>query len=207
VTTPDRSRREFSHAYPQFLPDGRHFIYLARATVVENAGVYLATLDGKDRKLLLRTPLAAAYVPAAASREADHLLFLRDGTLMAQPMNGRTFEVVGEAFPLAEHVGSYLSYGAFSASTNGVLAYRSGAGASGNSQLMWFDREGKSLGAVSRTGVFTDLALSPDENAGGGIGPRSANRKPRHLAGGAAARSSTEVHVRPQPGEGSHLVA
>jgi Tol biopolymer transport system component/predicted Ser/Thr protein kinase len=163
VTTPDRSRQEVAHAYPYFLPDGRHFLYLARATVTENTGIYLATLGATDRKLLLRTIIAAIYAPAPSGHEGDQLLFLRDGTLMAQPMNARTLEMTGEAFLVAEHVGSYLSYGAFSASTNGALAYRSGAGTFGNSLVMWFDRDGKSLGAVSRTRIYTDLALSPDE--------------------------------------------
>jgi Tol biopolymer transport system component len=162
VTTPDRARQEISHSYPSFLPDGRHFLYLARSAVGDNAGIYLAKLGASDRKLLLRTTLAAAYVPDPAGREEDHLLFVRDGALMAHRINASTFELTGEAFPVAEHVGSYLSYPTFSASTNGVLAYRSGAGASGSTQLMWFDREGKALGTAGPAGSYTDLALSPD---------------------------------------------
>jgi Tol biopolymer transport system component len=165
VTTPDPSQRESSHAYPQFLPDGRHFIYLARSTIAGNEGIYLGTLAGKDRKLLLRAPATAAlYASASASHEKDYLLFLRDGALMAKPMNGRSFELAGDAFPVAERVGSYLSGGYFSASDNGVLVYRSGAATSGNTRLMWFDREGKSLGPVGAAGIYTDVALSPDGN-------------------------------------------
>jgi Tol biopolymer transport system component len=167
VTTPDPLRQETGHFYPQFLPDGRHFIYLVRSFMAGHEGLFLGTLAGKDRKLLLRATAAttaALYVSVSASHEKDYLLFLRDGALMAQPMNGRTFELAGDAFPVAERVGSYLSYGYFSASDNGVLAYRSGAAASGNARLTWFDREGKSLGPVGVAGIYTDVALSPDGN-------------------------------------------
>jgi Tol biopolymer transport system component len=96
------------------------------------------------------------------SREKDHLLFLRDGALMAQPMDSRTFEMAGEAFPIAERVGWFQAYGYFSASDNGVLAYRSGAGEFGTMQLMWFDREGKPLSAAGPPGLNNEFALSPD---------------------------------------------
>jgi serine/threonine protein kinase len=162
VTTLDRSRQEFSHASPQFLPDGRHFLYLAGSPVTENIGTYLATLDGKERKLLLRNTTAAAYAPPATSDEKVDLLFLRDGTLMAQPLDTSTFDLTGEASPVAEQVGSFRSYGYFSASANGVLAYRSGTMLARNSQLTWFDRAGKPQGQLGPTGPHNDVALSPD---------------------------------------------
>ena len=69
-----------------------------------------------------------------------HLLFRREGSLMAQPFDDRTQELSGEAAPVAEGLSSYLANGFFSASTNGVLVYRTGVGQS--SQLTWFDPAG-----------------------------------------------------------------
>jgi hypothetical protein len=68
-------------------------------------------------------------------------------------------ELTGEPVTVAEQVGSYREYGFFSASTNGVLAYRIGSG-SGALRLTWFDREGKVLRTLG-TGVFTVLWLFP----------------------------------------------
>ena len=102
-----------------------------------------------------------AYAPPAAGGDKGYVLFLREGTLMAQPVDGRTVEVAGEAFPIAEQVGASISNPFFSVSANGVLVHRSG-GLGGNNQLVWSDREGKSVGAVGPPGLYTDLALSPD---------------------------------------------
>ena len=82
---------------------------------------------------------------------------------MAQALDARRYELAGEPFPVAEHVGSYLAMGFFSASANGVLAYRSGASATGSARLVWFDREGKSQGTVGPPAFYLDMALSPDE--------------------------------------------
>jgi Tol biopolymer transport system component len=161
LTKPDASLGEIGHLMPWFLPDGRHFLYVARTEKVEDEAIYLATLDGKERKRLVGARQAAAYAPPAAGSENGHLLFLREGTLLAQSLDARRFELAGEPFPVAEQVGSYLSSGFFSVSANGALAYRSAP--SSNSQLTWFDRGGKSLGTLgSPADYFGGLALSPD---------------------------------------------
>jgi predicted Ser/Thr protein kinase len=165
LTTLDEAHGEIGHVKPWFLPDGRHFLYFSRTANPEAAGIYLATLDGPERKRLVASNQGGAYAPPAAGSQNGHLLFLREGTLMALPLDARRFETAGEPFPLAEQVGSRLSTGFFSVSANGVLAYRNGpAGASG-SQLVWFDRQGKSLGAFGPPGsYFSGPTLSPDGN-------------------------------------------
>ncbi len=155
VTTLDASREETGHMSPQFLPDGRHFLYLALAANPENQGIFVAALDGSDKKLLLRASAQALYVPG-------HLLFLREGTLMAQAFDTGALALTGEAFPVAERVWSYLTYGVFSASQNGVLVYRPGALSNNDRRLTWFDRGGNRLGEVGPPAPYWDLALSPD---------------------------------------------
>ena len=166
LTTADEPNGELGHLRPWFLPDGRHFLYFSRTANPEKAGIYLATLDGPVRKRLVATNQGGAYAPPAAGSQNGHLLFLREGTLMALPLDARRFEPAGEAFPLAEQVGSILATEFFSVSANGVLAYRNGGAALGfGSQLVWFDRQGKSLGALGPLGVYASgPALSPDGN-------------------------------------------
>jgi Tol biopolymer transport system component/predicted Ser/Thr protein kinase len=163
ATTADERHGELGHLYPWFLPDGRHFLYVLSARNPDAVGIYLATLEGAERKRLAATNQGGAYAPPAAGSQNGHLLFLRAGTLMALPLDARRFEPAGEPFPVAEQVGSRRGTGFFSVSANGVLAYRNGAG--GTSQLAWFDRQGKSLGALGPPGNYASgPTLSPDGN-------------------------------------------
>jgi eukaryotic-like serine/threonine-protein kinase len=163
LTTLDQSRGENAHLRPGFLPDSRHFLYLARNfQTPENSGIYVASLDGNDRKRLLISARSGAYAPSSRSADKGHLLFLQQGTLMAQPVDSARFDLVGEAFPVAEQVGYSLTHGYFSVSGNGVLAYRSLPAYRGPRQLTWFDRQGKKVGVVGPPGSYTSLALLSD---------------------------------------------
>ncbi|MFN2480058.1 MAG: protein kinase, partial [Pyrinomonadaceae bacterium] len=153
----DQSRLESSHRWPQFLPDGRHFLYFVRSGQIESRGVYVGSLDSKETKRLIPTALNATYAPPGL------LLFMREETLMAQKFDAEKLELAGEPFPVAEHVAYNigLGRGAFSVSENGVLAFRSGSG--DRDRLLWFDRGGKQIGTLGAPGIYFTLWLSPDE--------------------------------------------
>jgi len=157
VTALDQSRPGTSRRWPYFLPDGRHFLYLERSQQVESSGIFVGSLDAKETKLLLASPLNAAYAPPG------YLLFLRTETLMAQRFDADELQLTGEPFPVAEHVAYSLVFGrgAFSVSENGVLAYRTGSGQI--DQPLWFDRGGKKIESLGAAGAYFTLALSPDE--------------------------------------------
>src|SRR6266516_3530025 len=157
VTTLDESRKETSHAWPYFLPDGRHFLYLARSVQRENTGIYIGALDSKERKLLLNADSSVAYAPPG------FLLFLRERTLMAQTFDTDKLQLAGEPFPIAEQVGSNAVTGRafFSVSETRVLAFLSNNAA--NTQLAWFDRGGKQIASVGQPAVDSGLRFSPDE--------------------------------------------
>jgi Tol biopolymer transport system component len=88
------------------------------------------------------------------------VLFLRRGALMEQRFDSDRLELSGEAVLVAAQVGSFLDYGLFSASSNGVLVYRSAVGE--NYQLTWLDRQGRRVGTVTEPGGYNSMALSPD---------------------------------------------
>lgn len=152
------------HAFPSFLSDGRHFAYL-RAP--ENSGIYIGSLDAKPEqqssKRILATSLMAVYAPPSDAG-SGRLLFMRDGTLLTQLFDEQRLEPLGEPVPVVEQVGTFLLSASFSASTNGVLAYRAGKSATALSGLGWYDRQGKELGDAGEPGPYSysDLALSPD---------------------------------------------
>jgi len=156
VTTLDKSQYETSHRWPYFLPDGRHFLYFARARI-EHTGVYLGSLDSKDTRQLVAASVNAVYSPPG------WLIFMRNETLMAQPFDANKLRLTGEAISIAEAVSfnGGLGLGSFSVSENGVLAYRSGSGQV--NQPLWFDRAGKQIGSLGTAGLYFTLWLSPDE--------------------------------------------
>jgi Tol biopolymer transport system component len=155
VTVIDSSESITQHNWPSFLPDGRHFLY--NTSIFGPGDVFVATLDGKEKKTLARAGNRAIYVPPSSAGETGHLLFERDGVLMVQPLDERKLELTGEAVPVPEAV-----RGAFSVSANGALAYRNVRGFL--DRLVWLDRMGQSLGNAGSAGVDNELALSPDGN-------------------------------------------
>jgi Tol biopolymer transport system component len=163
ITAPDPSRKEEAHMLPSFLPDGRHFVYLRLSPgVPEASGAYVGTLDAKpeaqNAQRLMPYVVGLTYA-AAVDAGPGRLLFLREGTLMAQPFDPRRLELAGDAVPVAQRVGSFRDGGFFSVSANDVLVYRT---ADTDSQLSWFDRQGTVVGRVSEPGGFRSVALSPD---------------------------------------------
>jgi eukaryotic-like serine/threonine-protein kinase len=165
LTTLDASRGEVLHGFPSFLPDGRHFIYFSLSTNHANTGTYVGSLDANpgehNAKQLVATDYQSAYGPLPNS-DTGHLLFVRDGTLFAQPFDALRLELMGEPVTVVEQVGTFSSYPYFSASTNGVLIYKTGGGPAQETQLAWYDRQGKLMGKVGEPGLFLQFALSPD---------------------------------------------
>ena len=163
VTTVDRAAKE-THLWPHFLPDGRHFLYMGWNTpgtprTPGTSAIHVGSLEGKHDK----SHFGIAGNSSVAYAPSGHLLFERDQTLFAQPFDAEHLQVSGEAVAVAEGVTkSGFSYASFSV-TETSLAYWGGVAMS-NSQLIWFNREGKSLGGGGRTSYYTDPWLSPDVN-------------------------------------------
>jgi serine/threonine protein kinase len=165
VTKVNPVRKELGHYFPAFLPDGRHFLFFCYSGTPENRGVYLGSLDSNPEeqnfKQLMVSNHQSIYIPSQDS-SPGRLLFLRDQTLLAQHFDDKRLELIGEPLPVAEQVGAFSNYGLFSASTNGVLVYRSGETSGASVRAVWFDRQGKALGTAAESGLNYGLALSPD---------------------------------------------
>lgn len=146
-----------THRWPSFLPDGKHFLYLA-ANHADARGasteIYVASADGK-----LNRPLVHSF--ARAEYASGYLLYLRDSTLMAQPFDPDKLAFTGDAIAIAEKVTNIAStWGAvFSASQNGVLVYQAGEHVV-QSELRWYDRQGNNLGMLE-SGIYYGPRLAP----------------------------------------------
>jgi Tol biopolymer transport system component len=159
LTRPDPSKNETTHRWPWFLPDGRHYIFLAGSTFTPSESatnsIMLGSLDSKETKLLFHTHYQAEYA-------SGHMLFLRQSSLMAQPFDPKRFELSGEAVPIAEQLleDSSIARAWFSPSVNGLLLYAEGTAK--NRQLVWFGRDGKQIGAVPGDDAYAGVKLSLD---------------------------------------------
>ena len=136
ATELDASKQEYSHRFPFFLPDGRHFLYLAQAMQVGQTGgqeVCIGSLESKERRSLLRANSNPVFAPAAPGAASGHILFLHERTLLAQPFDARRLRLSGEAFAVGEQVQYFANFGfgVFTASDNGILAYQAGGAGGG----------------------------------------------------------------------------
>jgi Tol biopolymer transport system component len=152
VTKLNLARQETQHSGPVFLPDGRKFLYFRASTGgnENQSGIYTGLLDATPEQQSTTRLLVAESNPIYApspSNTGGSVLFLRAGTLLAQPFDS-AFQPIGNAVSLAKDVGSFGSSGWFSASASGHLAFRTGRAAAQMNQLVWFDRQGKRLGDV-----------------------------------------------------------
>jgi eukaryotic-like serine/threonine-protein kinase len=166
ITAVDPARTEESHYCPSFLPDGRHFVYIRSSTAGEKSAIYVGSLDAKPEQQSSNPLVASNWGPVytpSSDPDTGYLLFMREGTLMAQPFDNHRLQLKGQATPVAEQVGDSGGgaggYGGFSASANDVLVYWRGGG---DRTLTWYDRDGKALGTVGEPGDYQDIALSPD---------------------------------------------
>ncbi len=134
-----------SHRWPFFLPDGKHFLYLAMnhdPSRAANDTLYYASLDGRENRPLFRLQSNAVY-------SSGFLLFARGDQLMAQPFDPASGTLSGEAQSLASGVVNDFStwHMDASASNNGLLVL--GSGGTADWQLVWMDRNGKQIGTVA----------------------------------------------------------
>jgi len=140
--------------WPQFLPDGKHFLYVVVGQD-NKSRLMVKALDSAESKQVLETPSRVQYV------EPGYLLYVKEDTLVAQRFDVGRFELQGEAVPISEGLGiDAVGLAHFTASNGGTLAYR--AGQTRNRRLVWVERSGKELDAVGDPAEWGDFWLSPD---------------------------------------------
>ena len=158
LTSVDRSRNEREHLWPGFLPDGRHFLFLA--SIADQDGVairhhvYLGAVDGTAAR-----PLIAAESRMMFAN--GYMLYVQAGTLQAHRFDLSTLGFVGDPKPLAERVWYFKANGMaeFSASETGVVAFHGGTS---DTELLWFDRAGRQIGRLGSRAAFLGPRVSPD---------------------------------------------
>jgi eukaryotic-like serine/threonine-protein kinase len=172
LTSLNSERRENSHRWPHFLPDGRRFIFTARSDLPEYTGIYIASLDSPENpKWVMAAQSSAVYLPSG------HLLYVRDNTLFAHAFDAGRAELSGEPVLVAGDVLQETAgaSGMFAASSDGrVLSYSESRG----NRLVWFERSGRETPIAGPRGEFSQIQLSPDGSRAAVVMPdrQSGNR-------------------------------
>jgi serine/threonine protein kinase len=163
ITFFDDARRENAHYYPQFLPDGKRFLYYRRSIDGDKSAVYAGSLDDPDKgrkdKLVVHSPFRAIYAPAGGG-SGGHLVFLRGNNLFVQPFDPDSAAASGDPVVAASNVYAFAgnSFADISASDNGILAYS--AGGIDLNTLYWRDRAGNTLSQITEisSAIFTSVS-------------------------------------------------
>jgi Tol biopolymer transport system component len=162
VTRLDAAQGEDSHREPEFLPDGRHFLFLARGNNISGvagrgAAIKIGSLDEQPPRLLMPAESQAIYA-------LGKLLFVQSGKLMARPFDPDQLAFSGDPVPIAQDVRVLedIFRGVFSASQTGNLIYV--AGKSPGSGIYWLDRTGHHRDPVMVVSTYTPdtVELAPD---------------------------------------------
>lgn len=160
ATKLDKSRNDSSHRWPYFLPGGTRYLYFVRTRMAEKGNTYVGSLETDESKKLLSSDSRAIY------SKSGHLLFVQEGSLLAQPFSLSKMQLKGQSFLVSESVQSMRESGAtgyspISISQNDVLVYKKGS-LNPITQLLWMDRKGTKIKSVGPTGGLDEPALSPD---------------------------------------------
>jgi serine/threonine protein kinase/Tol biopolymer transport system component len=147
-----------SHRWPYFLPDGKHFVYLAinhDPSKRSNDMLYYASVDGRENRPLFNSMCNAIYA-------AGLLLFARGDQLMAQRFDPGSGKLSGELMNIAKGVMNDVTTWHMDASVFSDRLLVLGSGGGGDWELVWVDRSGKEIAMVAdKLSNLQNAVISP----------------------------------------------
>ena len=152
--TPVESDKEVDVSWPFFLPDGRHYLFLANAGNGGTRRLKVASIDSETSTFL-------ANVESRIEYSVGHVFYVGQQTLMARPFSPNTLSFTGDQFPITDRMQTQGRRADFSLSRTGDLAFMVDP-QEPLSRLIWVDRAGRELANVGARALYRELALSPD---------------------------------------------
>ncbi|HXX01036.1 MAG TPA: protein kinase, partial [Candidatus Acidoferrales bacterium] len=157
LTTLDEAQHETSHRWPQFLPDQKHFLFVAQAPQIPASRLFAAALDSPK-------PVRVEDVNSSAMYSNRHLFYVVDNSLLARAFDPEALRFTGEPAVVAEHVQNDLQFNFASFSVAGsTLIYQTGAVTPGT-RVVSYDRSGKQTVISEETDLVQTLVLSPEQD-------------------------------------------
>ena len=153
ITFIDHAHGENGHAWPFFLPDGRHFLFVASRLRGGADAIRVGTLGSRESRAVGSTDNRVEYALPG------YLLYVNGGTLVAQAFDAGSARTTGDPVPVGENIAGNV--GDFSVSSAGVLAYRL-MGSQEPARLLWVARDGHILAEAAPPSFYEAVVLSPD---------------------------------------------
>ncbi|MGC1436284.1 MAG: protein kinase, partial [Terriglobales bacterium] len=153
----DGGKREVIHAWPQFLPDGQHVLFLQRGATGEGGHISVVALGNQNIQQLMKGDALVGYT------EPGYILFVRDGAFMAQLFDASRLRLRGDPFLVADKIGYDANWAQAlaSISANGTVVYQEKV--QRERQLVVLDRTGKQVSVFGPAGLYDGFRVSTDE--------------------------------------------
>jgi Tol biopolymer transport system component len=166
VWKPDEAKNQRAGLWPEFFPDGKHFLFYQQTDGPETSGVYLGSLDSVGCRRLFSSQTNAVYSAAAPECQSGYLLYINERNLTAMPFQLAKLEIGGDPIVLANEIGAVrsLALAPISVSSNGVLVYQ-GVGKP-TRQMVWLDRSGRQIAVSGEPGEYGPPRVAPDGERG-----------------------------------------
>ncbi len=158
LTTPDPTKGEYSHRWPQFLPGGKAVLFtIDTGGSFDEARIAVLSLETGKTDVLFDGGTNARYLPTG------HIVFCRAGALLAVPFDLDRLERTGDPVTVIE--GILMEPGGaahFTFSDDGSLAYVPGGIFVPDRKLVWVNRQGEVDPLPAEPREYQDASLSPD---------------------------------------------
>jgi serine/threonine protein kinase len=158
ATTLDEKNGETAHRFPQFLPDGTHFLYVCLPEKENGLDTRVGTIGGPPGPVVVSSSLRATYAAPG------YLLFLQNASVMAQPFDVRNLTLSGTPQvlrDLGDAAGQYSGSPVVMTSDDGMIIQREIR--SNNTRLELIDRSGRTIRTLPLpTGSYSEPRFSPD---------------------------------------------
>ena len=143
---------EYTNRNPYFLPDGGHYLFVARGGKDALGGVYAGSLSGEQPREILPVGSNVAY-------SDGYLFFLKESTLTAQKFDPTNLRFEGKPISIAANIEYYnpRDLGYFSVSGD-TLVFN--IATPKNRQLTWLDPSGKELDHFGDAATYTNGIFS-----------------------------------------------
>jgi len=155
----DSAREESATAWPWFLPDGVHFSYVASSGGQRTFKI--GAIDSREAKVIFDPDQMTTIESRIEYSPDGYFLYIKDRILVAHAFDADKLELIGQPRPVAQSIDRATNTSDFGASNNGTLLYQQQDN-TGNSELVWLDRDGKMIGRTGKIGEYRDIGLSPD---------------------------------------------
>lgn len=159
ATKIDTAKGEQSSAWPWFLSDGIHFLYIMYTTT--GSELRVGSIESDETTVIFDEDEMRLLESRVEFCKQGYLLFIKDKLLLAQQFDEKNFKLVGEPVPVAQGIDQAGNASIFGTSDNGVLLYQY-TSTSNKAELIWYDRKGVEIEKVGEPDTYRDIAVSPD---------------------------------------------